>query len=872
VSTPVSEPPEFIGRDHLASDALAALSDPSVRGVVVRGGPASGAAEFAGAVARRVGVPTIVRGDRSTAAIELSALAPLMQPDVGNRPSLDMERLAWAISALITAAGEGAEPFVVVDAALVDDASAMALARVSDRGVPLVLVTGRTTKLPAPLAAAATGFHAVELADLDDASVSELASVILGGSVEPRIIRSLTRLVGGATEACVELIEAAVGAGTFVRSGGVWRQRGELRLAGSTLARLGPVIDPLTPAELDALDLVALAPSVDVEVVERLVGSDVMVALEEQGLVTLVDGAAAGGGASVEVADRVVGSARLQQMGGLRRRHLARRLLDGLDVTTDSAGPDPVTLAAVQLAAGVTLDIDDVVAAARIANQRGELPLAIRLCEAIATGERTPELTILLAELLTDVGRNREADAVLHDLRGRDDQERALIAMARAVNLGIHLDEVDEAVSILEAALDELCEGPWAAEVIGLHGVIELMLGRPDHALRRVAPFLDHGSGRGFVEAAIAAGPALVVVGQCERAAELAQASLDERLSLGDQALLESAGLHALVRGFGLAESGRFAEADELTAFVLSAASDMAATSGVMWAGVIRGRSMLDQGHYPEAVRLFGLAASAALDLNLGLHLAWARGGALLACAQMGDHGASRRALDALDASPKTRLGMMWSEVERARAWAAVVAGDLRHGALRLVEAADRARDSGEIGMEILALHDLVRIGRGDWFERLAALGDQVEGPLGAARVAHGRAFVDDDAESLVDVAAIFESVGALVFAAEALNQASWIERRRGNIATAERLRSQVMALRGRRPTAATPGLSSHAGLASLTLREAEVATLVAAGRTSKEVARHLDVSVRTVDNLLQRVYRKLGVAGRADLRDLRSS
>jgi DNA-binding CsgD family transcriptional regulator len=113
--------------------------------------------------------------------------------------------------------------------------------------------------------------------------------------------------------------------------------------------------------------------------------------------------------------------------------------------------------------------------------------------------------------------------------------------------------------------------------------------------------------------------------------------------------------------------------------------------------------------------------------------------------------------------------------------------------------------------------------------------------------------------------------MGALVFAAEAFNQASWIERRRGSVAVAERRRSQVMALRGRRSTAVTPGLASHAGLASLTLREAEVASLVAGGRTSKEVALHLDVSVRTVDNLLQRVYRKLGVSGRADLRDLRS-
>ena len=867
MSAAASEHLEFIGHGHIGADAGSALTDPSVRGVVVRGGPASGAAEFATAVARVAGEPITVRADRSTSSIELASLSPLLQTSLGDRPTLNADRLAWTISALLAAA-DGAAPIVVDDVGFVDHMSAMALAGASDRGVPLVLVAGRTTKLPSPLAAVAAGFHTADLADLDDAGVSELASATLDGSVEPRIIRSLTRLVGGATAAIVEQIDAAIEAGTFVRSGGVWRQRSELRLASATLARLVPVIDPLAPDELEALDLVALTPRVDVEVVERLVGAEVLVALEAHGLVKLID---VDGAQNVEVADRVVGSARLQEMGGLRRRNLARRLLAELASVGDTAGPDPVTVAAVRLAAGVPLDIDHVVSAARAAHKHGELPLAIRLCEAISATDRTTELTILLAELLTDVGRNREADSILHDLHGRNDEDRALIAMTRAVNLGIHLDEVDDAVAILDASIDELSEGPWAAEVVGLRGVIELMLGRPLEALRRVEPFLHLGTGREFVEAATAAGPALVVVGRCEQAAELAQASLDERMALGDQAMLESAGLHALVRGFGLAEAGRFVEADELTSFVLSAASDMAVTNGVMWAGVVRGRSMLDQGHYPDAVRLFELAASAALDLNLGLHLAWARGGALLAHAQMGEHRASRSALDALDSSPQTRLGMMASEVERARAWAAIVAGDLRGGSTRLVGAADRAHESGEIGMEILALHDLVRIGRGDWVDRLAALGDQVEGELGDARIAHGRAFAADDADALVEVGARFESMGALVFAAEAINQASWIERRRGRTVVADRLRSQVMALRGRRPTAATPALASHAGLASLTLREAEVASLVAAGRTSKEVAVHLDVSVRTVDNLLQRVYRKLGVAGRADLRDLRS-
>jgi DNA-binding CsgD family transcriptional regulator len=63
-------------------------------------------------------------------------------------------------------------------------------------------------------------------------------------------------------------------------------------------------------------------------------------------------------------------------------------------------------------------------------------------------------------------------------------------------------------------------------------------------------------------------------------------------------------------------------------------------------------------------------------------------------------------------------------------------------------------------------------------------------------------------------------------------------------------------------------GLGSVAGAALLTPREREIATLAARGRTSKEVAADLVLSVRTVDNHLANVYAKLGIGGRADLAD----
>jgi DNA-binding CsgD family transcriptional regulator len=62
------------------------------------------------------------------------------------------------------------------------------------------------------------------------------------------------------------------------------------------------------------------------------------------------------------------------------------------------------------------------------------------------------------------------------------------------------------------------------------------------------------------------------------------------------------------------------------------------------------------------------------------------------------------------------------------------------------------------------------------------------------------------------------------------------------------------------------PGLSFGANEERLTRREREVAGLAAAGASSREIAAKLVLSVRTVDNHLQNVYSKLGVASRDEL------
>jgi DNA-binding CsgD family transcriptional regulator len=54
--------------------------------------------------------------------------------------------------------------------------------------------------------------------------------------------------------------------------------------------------------------------------------------------------------------------------------------------------------------------------------------------------------------------------------------------------------------------------------------------------------------------------------------------------------------------------------------------------------------------------------------------------------------------------------------------------------------------------------------------------------------------------------------------------------------------------------------------LSSLTAAELRVAVAVGAGRSNREAADELFLSVKTIDHHLHRIYRKLGLRGRAEL------
>ena len=206
-------------------------------------------------------------------------------------------------------------------------------------------------------------------------------------------------------------------------------------------------------------------------------------------------------------------------------------------------------------------------------------------------------------------------------------------------------------------------------------------------------------------------------------------------------------------------------------------------------------------------------------------------------------------------------------ERDRAGAWAAAADGDVSSARELLRTAAVTARRREDFVWEGETLHDLARLGQPqEVAPRLRELADLVEGPLAAVRADHVDALVSEDPGSLAEVSLAFEDLGAWLLAAEASAGAAVALRRADEPRRAVAAELRAAELARRCQGAMTPALRTIQTQALLSSREIEVAALAAAGMANKEIACRLSVSVRTVENHLQRVYEKLGVARRADL------
>jgi DNA-binding CsgD family transcriptional regulator len=284
---------------------------------------------------------------------------------------------------------------------------------------------------------------------------------------------------------------------------------------------------------------------------------------------------------------------------------------------------------------------------------------------------------------------------------------------------------------------------------------------------------------------------------------------------------------------------------------------------GSGWVSLLQAQAAWLRGRTREALSASEQACAALAPHRLydgNAHAARANAAALC-----GEVELATESLTIAEQSPGVSESLFYPWRYQARVWTAACSGDVP-GAVRLVQALTvRLQADGFAGHELLALYDLVRLGRPDLaVDRMRAILAEVPGGRAAALLLrHAVAAGAAEPESLFAVARELAVHGYLVFAAEAAATSVRLFRsaRDPRALAASTLLADVLAKCDNIRTPALLALQP-----ALTTRERQVAELAAEGVRSREIADRLYLSPRTVENHLQRVYAKLGVNGRVEL------
>jgi DNA-binding NarL/FixJ family response regulator len=783
-------------------------------------------------------------------------------PEIVDLTSADV--VTAVAKGLRTRAGERRLALVVERADALDDLSAAALeqAMVAGEVLPILAVRAGAEQGPAVRSLlSATGMARVHLAPLGRGATERLLANRLGGFVDGRATVTFLATVGGNPQRLDAHLRSAVSAGALVEHAGVWRLAHEVPVGAELVDLVMTELDDRTDAERRVLERLAISGALPLALAGALGPVEEVERLERAGLL----GADAADLPSLRVTDPAHAIVLRTVAPATTRRAVGVDLLAEVNAHP-AVAVDPIQVQRWRVFAGQPGPPAAVLEAARLAYGASRLPDAEALVRAVPEDALGFDGRLLLGEVLRELGRAEEADAAFAALAPHTEAERAQATMCTASNWYYNLDREQAALDLVAAEAAELGASDWGLEMLGLHGVFLVFSGRLPEAIAEVEPLLA-GDGRPFVEAATALGPAFTVVGRCHEALDLTERAFARRAALGDQPILAHAGLHLVVHAFALCELGRLVESRNLALQLHEVAVASAVRHGQAWAALHLTRVERAVGRPQSALRWAREAAAVFDEVGLRHQLRWAYAAMLLSAAQVGDLHALEYASARLDDWSEAHHGIMEPEVRQAHAWRRVHEGDLAGAVDELLGAATLAADTGQLTLEMAVLHDIVRLGQpAIAIKRLTELAALIDSELAPLRVHHASALLADDAGALLEVADGFEARGADLLAGEAAMQAAAARRRAGDPRGAQAAAHRAGAVLRRCEGARTPAAARDLRTSDLTPRERDVAALAAQGWASKRIAAHLDVSVRTVDNMLQRVYRKLGVSRRDEL------
>ena len=853
---------DFVGRVDELARLTAAATEEVERGLILSGAAGVGKSrllhEAIAALSPDRYLVLSASANVASSGLPFGGLAQMLPPDppAGLSPA---GLLRWAVDALLAEAGDRPIVVAVDDAHLLDAPSAALVHLLVREGASLLGTLRTAERVPPPISALWTEglLKHIELEPLSPEVSRELLAGMLGGPIEAGSAQRLIRLAGGNPLLLREVVLAARLGGEMTRAYGVWRWTGRTPLAPSLADLVDARITKLSPGVRDVVELVAFGEPVGLSLLLRAADPADVEAAEERGLVKVAED---GSRRQVRLAHPLYGEVIRRQCPVTRSRRLLAQLAGLVEESGARRRDDVLRVAVWRLDSGTAQRGDLLLDAAGQAFGRFDLELAERLAAAardVGAGSAAAEL---LATTLLFGDRPEEAVKVLDAaelVAGPTDRLR----IARATVAFFGLGDID-ALDGLAAPATEPAE---EARMRAVESLIRLQL-KEIEAARSLA--------RGVLNAPAAGEPAQAVA-RCVLAFLAAvtgdpdnSARLLNEVDLNRSAWRQDT--PALWYALTLAVGTRVSTGLDLAALDDILASDLAGLArtggfslGSGWVSLLQAHATALRGRSIESLQATeqACAALAAHRLYDGTaHVARANAAAL--CGEIDLAGES---LDTAERIGGTGDNLFYAWRYQARAWTTACAGDVVGAVRQLQTVAVRLAADGLAGHELIALYDLVRLGRADLAaERMGTILAEVPGGRTAKLLLrHAVAARDAEPEALFTVAREFAAHGFLIFAAETTAAAVRLFRaaRDPRALAASTLLADVLA---KCDTVRTPALL--AVQPALTSRERQVAELAAEGVRSREIADRLYLSPRTVENHLQRVYAKLGVNGRVEL------
>jgi DNA-binding CsgD family transcriptional regulator len=773
---------------------------------------------------------------------------------------------AAEVAAAVEATAAGTRLVMVVDDVdLLDADSARVLLQLVSTGSATLIATARSASGPGVAERLWREGHCerIELGGLSDDGVAELVETVLEGPADIGVGPAFASRSQGNPLLLRELIQAALARAVLVRRESVWVLAGPLPLSGGIRELVAERLAGLSDVERTALDAVAAGEPLPLDVALTMVGEARLTELEQARLVAVTTGPA---GADVSTAHPLYGDVLRADMPTLRLRRLRLALAEALETFTHAGPHDLVRAATWRLDSGQADDPDRLLAAARAA-RAVSLDTAERLARHAHQTHRSLSATLLLAEILTHTGRPGEAAELLGGLppEALSPSDREALTYCAAIGQGLLTGDTGGGAELVAGLV---AGDPAASQYLhAAHAALLSFDARLQDGLDLGMPIMTDAS----VAAEARTLAALGVIGSVYwlgRTRE-AVAHVDALMPVvtseaAQQAMPFGAASLELLAICALTDEGHLDRAEERATAMRRAATASHDPFGGPRAEYCLGRIALARGQADTAVRRLRrcIASLSQFDHFIARHLnsVLAR-----ASAVAGDLETAAAALEAGAELPR----MKTYEAEWELAEAAVLAAGLRmdQAADRAAWAAGVAADGRLWNVAVTGYHDAARYGAARAIlvpMRQAAA--NVDGTLAWCYVDHAAALAARDAAALDEVARRFETLGMLLFAAEAAAEAALEHVARGDVRAARSSGARAADWRLRCEGATSPWLAGVPSAVALTSRERQIAALAAAGKSDPAIAAHLQISARTVQTHLAHVYAKLGISRRADL------